>query len=248
MLASDTFWDSSVEEMAQGYRWKEEEKHFQCLICGQLFEEGVVYRFDESYLEASKAISRHINSEHGGVFSHLISLDKKLTGLSEQQKSLLQDFFDGKTDEEILAKYPEITSKSTIRSYRFKFGEKFKQAKIFAALMINLHQDTEFIPVHRTARMVDDRYMISQEDIDKLQKTYYKEGVLQRFPVKEKKKLIVLRLMANLFESGKDYTEMEINQQIKEKYHDYVTIRRYLISYGFLNRTPDGRKYWKEWE
>lgn len=36
----------------------------------------------------------------------------------------------------------------------------------------------------------------------------------------------------------------EFNEIIKTAYYDYVTVRRFLIEYGFLDRKPDGSQYW----
>ena len=43
---------------------------------------------------------------------------------------------------------------------------------------------------------------------------------------------------------GRHYTEREVNEIIQPIYADYVTIRRYLISYGLMNRTRNGSEYW----
>jgi hypothetical protein len=68
---------------------------------------------------------------------------------------------------------------------------------------------------------------------------------LIQWPVKEKKKLIVIKQFADLFETGILYKEKEINQIIQTKYDDYALIRRYLVGYGFLDRKTDGSAYWK---
>ena len=45
------------------------------------------------------------------------------------------------------------------------------------------------------------------------------------------------------------YSECEVNEILKPIYDDYMTIRRYLIMYGFMERTRDGRQYWlTNWE
>ncbi len=64
------------------------------------------------------------------------------------------------------------------------------------------------------------------------------------FPAKEKRKYILLGMICLLFEAGKQYSESEINRILKEVYDDFVTIRRYLIDYKILKRTPNGSFYW----
>ena len=46
------------------------------------------------------------------------------------------------------------------------------------------------------------------------------------------------------FSVGKKYSEKEINRVLKRIYEDYVTIRRALIQYGFLDRSKDCSEYW----
>jgi len=102
--------------------------------------------------------------------------------------------------------------------------------------------------VHSGATMVDELYLATAEETQKTIETLFasmRPLVLKRFPPKEKKKLVILRLIAEQFETGKRYTEKEVNQILKSIYEaDYVTIRRYLIEYGFMARTQDCRAYW----
>lgn len=46
------------------------------------------------------------------------------------------------------------------------------------------------------------------------------------------------------FQAGRRYTEAQVNEALAEIYTDYVTLRRYLIEYGFMDRTKDGAVYW----
>lgn len=68
--------------------------------------------------------------------------------------------------------------------------------------------------------------------------------VLKQFPVKEKRKYMLLTIIAPCFDAVKQYTESEVNDLLKPIYHDFATLRRYLIDYGFLTRTPDCKTYW----
>ena len=69
---------------------------------------------------------------------------------------------------------------------------------------------------------------------------------LKTFPPKEKKKVVILRTIAKEFEEGIRYSEVQVNEILKDIYPDYVTLRRYLIEYGYLERTRDGSAYWKK--
>jgi hypothetical protein len=101
--------------------------------------------------------------------------------------------------------------------------------------------------MHNGAKMVDARYMVTADETQKIINTFFISTdpyVLKAFPPKEKKKLVILRVIAEHFEKGKIYREPEINEILQLIYDDYVTIRRYLIEYGFMERTQDCRQYW----
>ena len=66
---------------------------------------------------------------------------------------------------------------------------------------------------------------------------------LVRFPKKEKEKLVILKRIAAEFAAGNEYSEPEVNAILRRVYDDYVTIRRYLIEYRFMDREPDGSRY-----
>jgi len=68
---------------------------------------------------------------------------------------------------------------------------------------------------------------------------------LKLFSPKEKKKIVILRRISKEFSAGRDYSEKEVNELLKAIYPDFATLRRALIDYGYLTRTPDGRVYRK---
>jgi hypothetical protein len=192
----------------------------------------------------------HITQEHRSVFEHLINMNKKLTGLSNHQNELLKLFYLGKKDIDI-QKEMDIGSSSTIRNHRFVLKEKEHQAKIFLVLMELLKENNSkpqvLIPPHQTAAMLDERYSITEEENEKILKKYFTdgpEGPLKTFDMKEKNRLAVLRQIAKRFEANSFYSEKEVNEILKNVYKDYITVRRYLVEYGFLDRKPDGSRYW----
>jgi hypothetical protein len=90
-------------------------------------------------------------------------------------------------------------------------------------------------------------FNITEEEKNTVIRTYFdntNELRLKNFPAKEKKKIIVLQEITNLFNKTKRYTESEINQIIGSVYDDFATIRRYLIEYGFMDRTQNCSEYW----
>ena len=109
-----TFFDASVEEMSNGYRFDPSRHVYCCLLCGKEYVDGEVYPIGNRFFTASKAIEMHIASDHGGMFKQLVDLDKKVTGLTESQKRFLELMNKGFSDKEILDAIPDIGSASTI--------------------------------------------------------------------------------------------------------------------------------------
>ncbi len=247
-MNEDIFSNASLEELKKGY--KEETDAFVCLLCGEVIEKGIIYPYQEMLYEAERYMKLHIERNHQSVFAYLIGLDKKITGLTEHQSNLLGLFYQGKSDAEV-QKELEIGSASTIRHHRFVLKEKERQAKTFLALMELLKEKDNhapsFIPVHKTAKMVDDRYNITEEEQQKTVRKYFEdqqEAKLKKFPLKEKQRLIILREIIKHIDNDKTYSEKALNDILKPIYEDYALIRRLLIEYGFIDRKDDGSEYW----
>ncbi|WP_036745331.1 DUF2087 domain-containing protein [Paenibacillus sp. UNC451MF] len=259
MEYSELFWKVPLKELKQGYSYQDSTEQYICLVCGKAFEKGIIYKAGETLYEAEKYAALHLAQEHGSMFDYLIGLNKKLTGLSDLQKNLLRMFYEGYSDNEIV-KQLDGGSASTIRNHRFALREKEKQAKLFLAIMELLEQKNgkprtheksspkkQLVPVHRTATIRDERYAVTEEEYQSIVLSYFKEGLdgpLSLFPKKEKRKIVVLSHLINRFEPGRRYTEKEVNAVLEEAFVDYVTLRRYLIEYGFMDREEDGSAYW----
>lgn len=86
------------------------------------------------------------------------------------------------------------------------------------------------------------------EELNKAKEKYFLNNdgfVLKKFPKKLKQKYLCLLWIKDVFEENRFYSEKEVNELLKSVYSDYVTIRRFLIDYGFLSRKNDGSSYWK---
>lgn len=245
----------SLDEIKGGYSYNPDNKTYTCLTCGKAFETGEVFSFDDRFYEASKAIQLHIEKEHGSVLDLLTSFDKKYTSLTENQKELLSLINEGLSDNEIAKKTG--VAPATIRHQRFVFREKAKQAKLYLAIYETVEEaalakkgknvQEDFVDIHNGAKMVDDRYSITKAEEDKVITTAFESLnplVLKVFSAKEKKKLVILRKIAAQFGRGIRYSEKEVNSILEPIYEDYATIRRYLIEYGFMERTLDCKEYW----
>ncbi|MBN6187490.1 DUF2087 domain-containing protein [Aneurinibacillus sp. BA2021] len=247
---TDLFWNASLPEIKRGYIYEPEAESYTCLICGRRFIQGVIYPHEDTLYDAETFTRLHITHEHGSPFDFLINLDKKLTGLTDHQKTIARYFYEGLSDNDIVKKL-DGGSTSTIRNHRFTLREKAKQAKMLLAIMELMEEKTarsqRFISIPRSAAAVDERFAITEEENEAILTTYFKQGPdgpLSEFPKKEKRKVAILKHIAQRFELNRRYTEAEVNRILKEAYPDYVTIRRYLIEYGFMDRTPDCSAYW----
>lgn len=237
----------TVEQIKAGYRMRTDGA-YECGICGKIFQNGEIYLIDGHFYNHHRAVQLHVQA-HGGVFERLMSMDKKYTTLTENQAQLMHMMQMGMSDAQIAAALG--VAASTVRHQRFMFREKAKQAKAYLALFdLSIGSATPAsdrnIPIHPTATMVDDRYQITKSEEDSVLRTHFSSltpPVLHSFPSKEKKKITVLRRIVTIFEQGKAYTELEVNAKLKEVYNDFATIRRYLIEYGFMQRSMDGKQY-----
>lgn len=241
--------DLTLEDIKNGYRFDKEKKQYICNFCGKEFNIGEIYVFEERFFESRIAVSLHITKEHESVFRQLIDENNKHLTLTENQLGLLELMKAGYTDNEI-AKKLEV-SPSTIRHQKFMFREKAKQARMYLSVYELALNDNplsdNLVSIHNSATMVDDRYLTTKSESDKIMKTAFTSLSplkLKAFPAKEKKKIIVLKRILEEFEAGKHYEEKELNRILKSIYEDYPTIRRYLIEYGFMERTNDCKEYW----
>ncbi|MUT67787.1 DUF2087 domain-containing protein [Paenibacillus sp. NEAU-GSW1] len=254
MELNELFWSAELSEMKKGYIYEAANKRYRCLVCGETFEGGQVFQLpkENKWYDANKYAEFHVEREHGSILAYLLGLDKKTNGLTDLQKELIRDFSAGLSDADIVKKAGG-GSASTIRNHRFVLKEKAKQAKLLLAIVelmeAGVSADTpRFIPVHRTATQVDERYAITEKEHDAVMKQYFPKGPngpLTQFPRKEKKKIVILRHIASYFKPGRKYKEKEVNEQLKAFFEDdYVTLRRYLIEYGYLDRKDDCSEYW----
>ncbi|HOT27166.1 MAG TPA: DUF2087 domain-containing protein [Candidatus Ozemobacteraceae bacterium] len=246
---NELFWNASLTEIKQGYVYRETDEAYTCLICGKRFACGIIHPMNGTLYESRKAVERHIVDGHGSVFAFLLPLEKKLTGLTDHQKNLLESFHAGRSDADTAKALG--TSTSTIRNHRFQLRERQKQAKIFLALMELLQEKNrshgDFITIPRTARQVDERFAITEQENADILREYFPqgpEGPLRNLPVKEKRRVAILRHLVAFFDPEVRYTEQQVNEILKRFHPDCAMLRRNLIEYGFLDRVADGSAYW----
>ena len=70
----------------------------------------------------------------------------------------------------------------------------------------------------------------------KIINNFFVDGRLQSIPVQRKKRKVILDVLANDFEIGKEYTEQEVNVIIAQHHDDFCTLRREFIMEKLFTR------------
>ncbi|WP_338865701.1 DUF2087 domain-containing protein [Myxococcus stipitatus] len=73
------------------------------------------------------------------------------------------------------------------------------------------------------------------------------EGRLKSWPSKRSVQLEALRYLAGRLPTGVEWSERELNEQLKSlaTFGDWALLRRDLCDARWLDRSPDGRRYWR---
>lgn len=232
---------ASVCDLKRGYIYASPQDRYLCLCCGFKTEPGQIYRSGEAFYDAEKFMRIHVENEHGSPLQILLQLDRRWTGLTELQTQLIGLFASGVSDLEIAAQLG-AGSVSTIRNHRFLLREKLKQAKSFLAIGELMEEQSQIKSTAPSAKISTAVPAAEQ----KVLATYFPQGLdgpLATYPGREKRRLIVLKQLAERFSPHRTYNEKEVNAILSAVYEDHVLLRRQLIDYGFLSRRPDGSEY-----
>lgn len=252
----------SVEELESGLRTGI--RGPVCVVCGKHFENGVIYRESTVLMDADLAAATHVKKVHGGMLRVLLDLQKEKNGLTDLQKTVVECLARGLSDREI-GKALGGRTESTVRNHRFQLRRRITEARILAAIAGILETAERerpgpgadgapgtqaagsFITYHADLPADDERIVTTRQEAERILGRYMDEthGLrMTGFPKKQKEKLVLLKRISEEFESGRHYTEKEVNTILRPIYDDYVTIRRYLIDYRFILREPGGGDYW----
>lgn len=231
----------SLNELKQGYHEQNQQLH--CNYCDCVFP--------LMQKESPELMAAHLKTLHGPNYLQLIQLDSKYNTLTEKQRALLVVFSSGAKDKAIATEMG--VSPATIRHQRFTFREKAKQAKLYLATYEMCFDQTEVsllaVPERAMDVDVDARFAITEEEYTATVKRYFDFSndrlELRRWPKQQKVIITLLHRVIEEFQHNKHYTDKETTALLKDIYFDYVILRRYLIEYGFLDRTADGRTYWR---
>ncbi len=73
------------------------------------------------------------------------------------------------------------------------------------------------------------------------------EGRVKVWAAKQEVKHAILEYLASKFELGREYTEPEVNEVLRQwhTFEDWALLRREMFEKGLLNRAKNGATYWK---
>lgn len=241
----------TIANLKTGWIFDENAEEFKCIFCSQCFRQGIIYKNKSNFVDAKRAVIDHIKEAHGSSFDVLVNLCKKDNGLSDIQKLIMTGMYRGLSDDKIARMASSPRALSTIRNHRFTLREKYREARIFTALMEIIEEsaaknpEENFVDYHNALPVSDERAVITENEREKLINKHMdtKNRILKKFPKKQKEKLVLLREIALWLEKERIYTERELNEVLKSIYFDYAEIRRYLIEYRFMERKADGSEY-----
>ena len=71
-------------------------------------------------------------------------------------------------------------------------------------------------------------------------------GRLKQWPSRQKVQRMAAALLARRFEAARDYSEKDVNATLMDghTFADWALLRRTLVDEGFLDREPNGARYW----
>lgn len=75
--------------------------------------------------------------------------------------------------------------------------------------------------------------------------TWIRDGRLVGLPRKRSRRIPLLDLVAQDFEPGETYGHDEVEAALGRWHDDTAALRRHLVDEGFLDRLPDGRRWWR---
>ncbi|HVU71762.1 MAG TPA: DUF2087 domain-containing protein [Mycobacteriales bacterium] len=104
-----------------------------------------------------------------------------------------------------------------------------------------LQVDYAAIKEQAKARSAIERARTDDDDVETSLRPFVRDGKLLRLPSQQQKKVLALEhIVTTSFRAGATYDEQSVNETLKAWCEggaaDHVTVRRYLVDFGFLDR------------
>lgn len=117
----------------------------------------------------------------------------------------------------------------------------FRYYTFDAQALINMNRGV--FSRERLASIVSEAVESGDEFERRVFKSFFDGERITHFPSSEKKWLVILRWLADRFEYGVKYPEMQVNEIITRHHPDYALLRRELVDRGFMQREKG--IYWR---
>ncbi|ASC70266.1 ArsR family transcriptional regulator [Halomicronema hongdechloris C2206] len=104
-----------------------------------------------------------------------------------------------------------------------------------------LHSLSKAVLISNHAELVADLDGDAWEE--KVLRNYVEAGRLREIPASRKKRWVILKWLVQQFECDRTYSEVELNQHLKQFHPDVATLRREFIGYQMMQRQQGN--YWR---
>ena len=130
----------------------------------------------------------------------------------------------------------KLAEAGAVKAYKTQYYTMYALEKsVFMTSILDLIQEKS-----------DDAELQKQRDEayrKKVIDTFFEYGKLRSIPTQTKKERIILEELVKSFESGRTYTEREVNIILADFHDDFCTLRRDMIGEKLLAR--DHQTYWR---
>jgi DNA-binding CsgD family transcriptional regulator len=219
----------TITELTQGFH--REQNMWHCNYC------EVKVRIDQR-----AQIVEHLTIAHQSALDALLAAG----GLTENQQQLMQAFAAGHSDKQIAA--DQGVTASTIRQQKYRFRQKAAQSRLFLAqyqAVFGENDPVELLSVPKPAQnmaiTVDQYEQVLAKNID-FSSAHPK---LKHWPKPEAARVCLCARIVEDFAIDRQYTLNETNAILDAWYPDHSLLARYLVDFSFMQRTADGRQYWR---
>ncbi|WP_125707272.1 DUF2087 domain-containing protein [Lacticaseibacillus porcinae] len=219
----------TITELTQGFH--REQNMWQCNYC------DVKVRLDQQ-----TQITEHLSAAHHSALTALLAAG----GLTDNQQQLMQAFAAGLSDKEI-AKAQGVTA-STIRQQKYRFRQKAAQARLFLAQYQAVFGEAvtdELLPVPKPAQIMAINTAQDEQVLAKNVDFSSEHPMLKHWPKQESARVCLCTRIVEDFAVDQQYTLSDTNAILDSWYPDHSLLARYLVDFGFMARTADGRQYWR---
>ncbi|WP_225049236.1 DUF2087 domain-containing protein [Lacticaseibacillus kribbianus] len=192
-----------------------------------------------------RALTAHIEAAHGGALAAVLAAPDRANALTPTQQTLLTAFAEGASDRDVAAQLG--LAAGTVRHQKFTFRQKAAQARLYLAQFTAAFGadagESSLVAVPAAAAALG----ITEADYAAViaKHARFGDSLTIAWPRAEKARVCLCLRLCEEFTPGQHYSGPAVRAVLVAANPDYAILARYLVDYGFLARTPDGRDYWR---